>query len=194
VPQYPLDLAKADALLDAAGLKRDSNGVRLTLTNDPAPTGPLAQIAQHLRSNLQKVGVHLNIRSSDFGEFVNRVYTRRDFDTIFYSANAGPDPAIGTQRFYWSKNFKPGVAFSNAADYRNPEVDHLLETGQSEIDQAKRKEIYTRFQQQVQTDVARIPLVSPHTVTLNRREVLNFTGNQALYSNLANVALTKKSA
>jgi peptide/nickel transport system substrate-binding protein len=146
VPQYPLDLAKAEALLEAAGLKRNSDGVRLTLTNDPAPTGPLSQIAQHLRSNLQKIGVRLNIRSSDFGEFVNRVYTRREFDTIFYSANAGPDPAIGTQRFYWSKNFKPGVAFSNAADYRNAEVDQLLESGQTEIDPAKRRDTYTRFQ------------------------------------------------
>ena len=125
---------------------------------------------------------------------MNRVYTRRDFDTIFYSANAGPDPAIGTQRFYWSKNFKPGVAFSNAADYHNAEVDQLLESGQTEIDPAKRRDLYTRFQQQVQTDVARIPLVSPHTVTLTRREVLNFGGNQALYANLANVALARKSA
>ncbi|SAL55690.1 extracellular solute-binding protein [Caballeronia sordidicola] len=194
VPTYPLDLAKAEALLDAAGLKRDAKGVRLTLTNDPAPTGPLAPIAQHLRSNLQKIGVRLNIRSSDFGEFVNRVYTRRDFDTIIYSANAGPDPAIGTQRFYWSKNFKPGVAFSNAADYNSPEVDQLLESGQAEIDPARRRDIYNRFQQKVQTDVARIPLISPHVVTLARREVLNFGGNQALYANLANVALDKKPA
>jgi peptide/nickel transport system substrate-binding protein len=50
-------------------------------------------------------------------------------DTIFYSANAGPDPAIGIQRNYWSKNFKPGVALSNAADYRSPEADRLLEAG-----------------------------------------------------------------
>jgi peptide/nickel transport system substrate-binding protein len=194
VPTYPLDLAKAGALLDAAGLRRDAQGVRLTLTNDPAPTGPLAPMAQHLRSNLQKIGVRLNIRSSDFGEFVNRVYTRRDFDTVFYSANAGPDPAIGTQRFYWSKNFQPGVAFSNAADYRSPEVDRLLESAQTEIDPAKRRALYDQFQQVVQTDVARIPLVSPHTVTLAWRSVLNFGGNKALYSNFANVALTKKSA
>jgi peptide/nickel transport system substrate-binding protein len=194
VPRYPLDLAKAEALLEAAGLKRDAQGVRLTLTNDPAPTGPLAAISQHLRSNLQKVGVRLDIRSSDFGEFVNRVYTRRDFDTIIYAANAGPDPAIGTQRFYWSKNFRPGVAFSNAADYRNQEVDQLLESGQTEIDPVKRRATYDRFQQQVQTDVARIPLVSPHTVTISRREVLNFGGNQALYANFANLSLAKKTA
>jgi peptide/nickel transport system substrate-binding protein len=189
VPTYPLDLAKAEALLDAAGLKRNGDGVRLTVSNDPAPTGPLSSIAQHLRSNLQKIGVQLQIRSSDFGEFVNRVYTRRDFDTIFYSANAGPDPAIGIQRFYWSKNFKPGVAFSNAADYRNADADSLLERGQIETDPGRRRALYDELQRKVQTDLPRIPLIAPHTVTLARRNVANFRGNQALYSNLADVWL-----
>jgi peptide/nickel transport system substrate-binding protein len=194
VPTYPLDLAKAEALLEAAGLKRNAQGVRLTLSNDPAPTGPLALIAQHLRSNLDKIGVKLQIRSSDFGEFVNRVYTRRDFDTIFYSANAGPDPAIGIQRFYWSKNFQPGVAFSNAADYHSANVDHLLESAQVELDSQRRRALYDELQGVVQTDLPRIPLVAPHTVTLVRRNVLNFTGNQVFYSNFANVALAKGAA
>jgi peptide/nickel transport system substrate-binding protein len=191
VPTYPLDLAKAEALLEEAGLKRNAQGIRLTLSNDPAPTGPLASIAQHLRSNLDKIGVKLQIRSSDFGEFVNRVYTRRDFDTVIYNANAGPDPAIGIQRFYWSKNFKPGVAFSNAADYHNAHVDELLESGQIELDQHRRRTLYDELQRVVQTDLPRIPLVSPHTVTLVRRNVVNFTGNQTLYGNFANIALTK---
>jgi peptide/nickel transport system substrate-binding protein len=193
VPTYPLDLVKAEALLEAAGLKRNAQGIRLALSNDPNPTGPLPLIAQHLRSNLEKIGVKLQIRSSDFGEFVNRVYTRRDFDTIFYSANAGPDPAIGVQRFYWSKNFQPGVAFSNAADYRNTDVDRLLESGQVEIDPQKRRALYDDFQRRVQTDVPRIPLIAPHIVTLARPNVLNFTSNQALYDNFADVALVKGS-
>jgi peptide/nickel transport system substrate-binding protein len=191
VPTYTFDLVKAEALLEAAGLNRDAKGIRFVLSNDPNPTGPLPVIAQHLRSNLEKIGVKLQIRSSDFGEFVNRVYTRRDFDTIFYSANAGPDPAIGVQRFYWSKNFQPGVAFSNAADYRNTDVDRLLESGQVEIDPHKRRALYDEFQRVVQTDLPRIPLIAPHTVTLARRNVLNFTGNQGLYGNFANIALTK---
>jgi peptide/nickel transport system substrate-binding protein len=193
VPTYPLDLGKAETLFEAAGFKRNSQGIRLALSTDPAPTGPLALIAQHLRSNLDKIGVKLQIRSQDFGEFVNRVYTRRDFDTIFYSANAGPDPAIGIQRHYWSKNFKPGVAFSNAADYHNGDVDRLLEDGQIEVDFHKRRAIYDELQRIVQTDLPRIPLIAPQTVTLARRNVVNFTGNKALYDNFANVALMKTS-
>jgi peptide/nickel transport system substrate-binding protein len=191
VPIYEPDLAKAEALLEAAGLKRDAQGVRLVLNNDPAPTGPLDLIAQHLRSNLARIGVKLQIRTSDFGEFVNRVYTRRDFDTIIYGANAGPDPAIGIQRFYWSKNFKPGVAFSNAADYRSPRADQLLESGQVELDAGKRRALYDELQQLVQTDLPRIPLIAPYVVSLARNNVLNFTGNKVLYDNFADVALHK---
>jgi peptide/nickel transport system substrate-binding protein len=46
----------------------------------------------------------------------------------------------------------------------------------------------------VQTDVPRIPLIAPHIVTLARPNVLNFTSNQALYDNFADVALVKASA
>jgi len=161
VPRYAFDPGAARALLDAAGLKPDSRGLRLRLTHDPAPTGDaLQKSAFAIRDNLRKVGVDLVIRSSDFAGFIKRVYTDRDFDTSQYSASAGPDPAIGTQRFYWSKNFQPGVAFSNGAHYVNPQVDALLEQAQREVDPARRKALYAAFQQQVQRDLPRIPLVA----------------------------------
>ncbi|MES1161611.1 MAG: ABC transporter substrate-binding protein, partial [Rhizobacter sp.] len=49
VPHYTFDLARAEALLQEAGLPRNARGVRLSLVNEPAPTGPLLPIAQHLR-------------------------------------------------------------------------------------------------------------------------------------------------
>jgi peptide/nickel transport system substrate-binding protein len=104
--------------------------------------------------------VRLNLRNADAGEFVNRVYTRRDFDTSVYGATAGPDPAIGVQRIYWSKDFAPGVAFSNGAHYANPEVDGLLEAAQTELDPSRRRALYARFQEIVQADAVTLPLVS----------------------------------
>jgi peptide/nickel transport system substrate-binding protein len=86
------------------------------------------------------------------------------------------------------------VAFSNAADYHSANVDHLLESAQVELDSQRRRALYDELQGVVQTDLPRIPLVAPHTVTLVRRNVLNFTGNQVFYSNFANVALAKGAA
>ncbi len=37
---------------------------------------------------------------------------------MVYGATAGPDPAIGVKRIYWSKEFAPGVPFSDGAAER----------------------------------------------------------------------------
>jgi len=175
LPSYPFDLARAAALLDQAGLQPDSRGVRLALSCDPYPSPPLLQSAQYLRSNLRRIGVQLNVRQQDAGEFVNRIYTRRDFDTVIYGAAAGPDPAIGSQRFYWSKNFQPGIAFSNGAHYANREVDALLEAAQVELDPARRRALYLQFQQIVQRDAVTLPLVSYGLPVLSSRRLRDAT-------------------
>lgn len=172
LPRHAFDLARAEALLDAAGLRRDAQGTRLVLTNDQAPNAAQhAQIARYLRSNFARIGVRLDLRSQDFGEFVNRVFTRRDFDTAIYHNAAGPDPVIGIQRLYWSMNFKPGVAFSNGAHYANADVDAQLEQAQVEADPKKRRALYEAFQRQVMADLPRIPLVATRPLFMARREV-----------------------
>jgi peptide/nickel transport system substrate-binding protein len=174
-PRYPYDPHKAEDLLEQAGFKRDSRGTRLSLFNDPLQIGatPNLLTAQYLRNALGKVGVRLQVRSADFGEYVNRVFTRRDFDTTISSNTAGPDPAISIQRLYWSKAFKVGVSFSNAMHYSSPDIDALLEQGQVELDVARRRDIYNRFQRLAQTDLARLPLVATHPVVLARRGIVN---------------------
>ncbi len=174
-PRYPYDPHRAEELLDQAGFKRDARGTRFSIYNDPLQIGatPNLLTAQYLRNSLAKVGVHLQVRSEDFGEYVNRVFTRRDFDTTLSSNTAGPDPAISIQRLYWSKAFKVGVSFSNAMHYTNPELDRLLEQGRVELDVARRRDIYDRFQRLAQGDLARIPLVATHPTVLARREIEN---------------------
>jgi peptide/nickel transport system substrate-binding protein len=194
VPRYAFDLKRAEQLLEEAGLRRGAGGIRLTVTNDQAPTGPLPAVAQHLRSNLARIGVQLQLRTQDFGQFVNRVYTRRDFDTAFYSGNAGPDPAIGTQRFYWSKNIQPGVAFSNAEAYANPEVDRLLEAGQVETDPVKRRQLYVDFQRLVQTDLPRVPFVSTEALLVIDRRVGGLPPIDPVSGNLADAFLRPASS
>ncbi|KAF1023679.1 MAG: Oligopeptide-binding protein AppA [Paracidovorax wautersii] len=152
-PTLPkFDLQRAEALLDQAGLPRDAQGVRLTLNADPYTAPAAVQTARYLRANLARLGIQLNVRGQDTAQFINRIYTQRDFDLLIYIANPGPDPVIGLQRFFWSKNFQPGVPFSNGAHYDNPDVDRLLEQAQVETDAARRKALYTQFQQLVAQD------------------------------------------
>ncbi len=77
--------------------------------------------------------MRLQVRSQDFGEYVNRVFTRRDFDTTISSNTASPRSGDAIQRLYWSQAYRIGVSFSNAMHYQSPEVDRLLEQAQVEV-------------------------------------------------------------
>jgi peptide/nickel transport system substrate-binding protein len=192
LPQYPYDLERAKALLDAAGLKPDAQGVRLRITHDPAPTGDmLTKSGEYIRDSLRRIGIEMQLRASDFASFLKRVYTDRDFDTVQYMASSGPDPAIGTQRFYWSRNFEKGVAFSNGAHYANPRVDGLLQQAQSETDPARRRALYEDFQRIVQTDLPRIPLIAGAVVTIAHGSVRDFPDQAyGALENFAGVSIT----
>ena len=159
---------------DQAGLPRNAQGIRLTLNADPYTAPATIQTARYLRANLARLGIQLNVRGQDTAQFINRVYTQRDFDLLIYIANPGPDPVIGLQRFFWSKNFKPGVPFSNGAHYANPEVDRLLEAAQVEPDSARRQALYTQFQQLVAQDRVTQPLVWISSTLVSRRSVTGF--------------------
>lgn len=158
LPAYPFDLEKAKALLDEAGLKPGPDGVRLRIFLDSANSTANIRIGSAIRSTLAQVGIALHPRVADQGEYINRVYTRRDFDLSMTGGGTGRDPVIGIQRLYSSRNITKGVAFSNGAGYSNPRVDHLLDVAQVELDPAQRKAYYHEFQRIVMEDLPLIPL------------------------------------
>ncbi|WP_159996750.1 ABC transporter substrate-binding protein [Roseomonas sp. 18066] len=167
VPLYPYDPARARALLDEAGLAPDARGIRLSFTHDSLPYGEQYQrTGEYLRDALARIGIRVELRAQDYASYVRRIYTARDFDTANYLISVGPDPAIGAQRLYWSKGFAPGVAFSNATHYANPEVDRLLEAAQVEVDPVRRRALYAEFQRQAQDDLSQIPLIAIDQVTV----------------------------
>jgi len=193
VPSYPYDPDKAKALLDQAGFKPNAAGVRLSITHDPVPAGDsFARSAEFIRDALGKVGVKVQIRRQDFAGFLRRVYTEHDFDTIQFPANASPDPAIGSQRLYWSKNIQKGVAFSNGSHYASPQADKLLESAQSENDPAKRRALYVEFQKLVMNDLPRIPLIVLDEVAVASKRVHDYvTDDTGFYGNLASAYITQ---
>lgn len=176
VPSYPFDLAKAEEMLDAAGHPRGSDGVRFEVTMAPIPWGdePL-RTAEYIREQFRQIGVAMKIVTSDMGAFVKRVYTDRDFDMNIISGTSGPDPVIGVHRFYKSSSFSPGVAFSNGSGFRNEEVDALLDAAEAELDPAKRREQYKRFQQIVMEELPSLPFLAANRLTVANKRVHDHT-------------------
>jgi peptide/nickel transport system substrate-binding protein len=176
LPKYAPDPAKAEALLDEAGFPRGADGTRFSLNIDPTnPAGPYKQAAEYVAQALDKVGIKTTLRTQDFGAFVKRVYTDRDFDLALEGMSNLFDPTVGIQRLYWSKNFKPGVPFSNGAKYESPETDRLLEAAAVEVDPKKRFELFAEFQKQVVTDLPALDLVAPDSFTIADKRVHDHT-------------------
>jgi peptide/nickel transport system substrate-binding protein len=158
VERYPLDLKKAGALLDAAGLKGDGGGKRFAMTIDFLPNTPdnSQTIAEYLRPQLKKIGIEVTVRTSpDFPTWARRV-SMHDFDATMDGAFNYGDPVIGVHRTYLSSNIKPGVIWSNTQNYVNPKVDELLAQATVEKDVEKRRKLYAEFQRQVVADVPQV--------------------------------------
>jgi peptide/nickel transport system substrate-binding protein len=191
VPHYPFDPGRAESLLDEAGLKHGRDGTRLSFSLDPAPTSDRSiRLGEYIRGALGQIGIKVQLRSQDFAAFVKRAYTDRDFEVLLVGGQMGPDPAIGMQRFYWSKSFQKGVAFSNASHYASPESDRLLETAQAEPDLEKRRALYADFQRLVQTDLPRIPLITNGLPLLTSKRLSPIPDDaEGIYGNFADLKL-----
>jgi peptide/nickel transport system substrate-binding protein len=184
LPKYDYDPKKAEALLDEAGLKRGADGVRFKLMVDPTePEGIYQQAAEYIVQALNKVGIGATLRTEDFATFVKRVYDDRQFDLALEGMSNLFDPTVGIQRLYWSKNFKPGVPFSNGAHYNSAAADALLDAAAVEVDPKKRFEDFVKFQQQVVTDLPALDIVAPDSFLIFDKRVINHTTGAEGFAN-----------
>src|SRR5690606_19568641 len=97
VHQYKLDLDKAKKLLDDAGYKPDSDGVRFKMTIDMLPgTDSLSKnLAEYVRAQLKNIGVVAELRTSaDFPSWTQRM-AGHDFDMSTDIVWNWGDPVIG---------------------------------------------------------------------------------------------------
>jgi len=176
IPRYDFDPKKAEALLDAAGLPRGSDGTRFKVFHDYMPySEAYQQLGAYTRQALANIGIGVTLRAQDVPTWFKRTYTNRDFDFMSNGMSHSFDPTVGVQRLYWSKNFKPGVPFSNGSGYSNPEVDRLLESAAIESDPVKRRELFRAFQVIVATDLPDINLVTGANLTIANRRLRDHT-------------------
>ncbi len=153
VERYEFNIAKANKLLDEAGLKPGANGIRLALEIDSIPGGSDSKtIQEYLKPALAKIGIDGTVRvSPDFPTWARRISSQQ-FDMTLDSVWNWGDPVIGVHRTWLSSNIKPGVIWSNTQSYSNPKVDELLIAAGQEMNLAKRKALYKEMQKLVVDD------------------------------------------
>ena len=182
VQQYPLDAAKANALLDQAGLARAANGTRFKVTFVHA-TG-FAKYGEIMKADLAKVGVDVELAALEVNAANDRTFIKRDFDLGFASYCNGPDPEIGVRRMYVSSNIGP-VLFSNGAAYRNAKVDENFDKAVAAVEKADRAKAYFEIQGQVAKDLPYLGMIETEGYRAWQK---TFTGLYYWSGNLAEAA------
>lgn len=167
------DIKKAQALLDEAGLKPGPDGTRLKLRLIYNPFQE-RRAADFVRQSLGRIGIDAEIQNYDFATYVGKAYTERDWDITLEALANIFDPTVGVQRVYWSKNFKVGLPFSNAAHYVNPEVDRLLEAAAVEVDDEKRREQFLKMQEIIDADLPAIQFGANPQITVVADKVKDY--------------------
>lgn len=168
LPSYRYDPARANALLDEAGLRRGPDGIRARLTYVAATTQ--IQYAEVVRDNLREVGLDVTVVPFEFTAAAERVFVRKDFDLGFASYCNGPDPDIGVKRMYVSGNIQP-IPFSNGASYRNAQVDELFDRGARSLDLRERGRHYRAAQEIIARDVPYLWLVETFSYRAFNRDL-----------------------
>jgi peptide/nickel transport system substrate-binding protein len=194
VPQYAFDTKRAEQLLDQAGFPRQSNGIRFRISHDPSPSSEeYRHFGEYFKQAMRAIGVDVDLRVSDAGTYQRRIWTDNAFQTTSYGIFTMPDPTIGVQRVYWSKNIRKGVPYSNGSGYTSAEMDKLLEAGQTEPDPHKRREIFNRMQVLAMTDLPIIPIINRSHTSVYNEHLAHFTDDvEGVFGTFAAVTRTSK--
>jgi peptide/nickel transport system substrate-binding protein len=143
---YDYDPAKAKSLLKEAGI---SEGTPITLS---APSDPvMLRIDQLVEEQLDAVGLKVKLAPVANSESYARVVQRAiNFTPITWTQRGDPD---GLFYILFSSR-----GFANSTGYHNPDVDKLLESGRTTMDQSVRKQIYAEVKDHLMQDLPYIPL------------------------------------
>ena len=157
LPMPRFDRGEAERLLDAIGWKKEgdgpriargvagtSDGTRLAIDFVHFPT--FAKYGEVLRQQWGMVGVAVTLRPLDPAAFVPVVFKDRNFDTNVISYCQGPDPEIGVRRMYHSSQIGP-APFTNAAAFRNAQMDALFDEAGRTVERGKRAQVYRQIQE-----------------------------------------------
>jgi peptide/nickel transport system substrate-binding protein len=146
---YTFDKAKAESLLDGAGWAKGADGIRakggLKLKFDMITNAGNKQresMLQVMQQSWKDVGVEATPSLIQFPQLVSQIVNIRTFDMFLVGFNWSNDPDEAP--LYHSRNAVPGGF--NGADFKNDQVDSILDQALGTLDKAKRKQLYEQFQ------------------------------------------------
>lgn len=165
----PYDIDKAMSILDEAGWKdengdgirekspeEDTGSVNLEFTLHTANDAGLKKTAELLANQWKRVGVLLNIVTMDAAELQQSVIRSRSYELLLFGQITGMEPDLFPY-WYSTQTSSPGL---NLSEYKNKEVDTLIEEIRRETDKAARGGKLKELQEKIVEDMPAIFLFS----------------------------------
>jgi peptide/nickel transport system substrate-binding protein len=168
VPQYHLDIPRAEQLLDSAGFPLQKNGMRLHLTLKTSTDEQFRLIGAALQEQWRRVGVDLELRPLEFATLLSDAVKGNFQLNLLRWVGANNDPDI-FEFVYSSKRFPPDGA--NRGHYRNPRIDALTDQIRVEMDREKRKALCSETQKILADDLPYLPLWFTDVVSVHKRSL-----------------------
>ena len=146
---YTFDKSKAEQLLDGAGWAKGSDGTRAKgglklkftmITN--AGNKQRESMLQIMQQSWKDIGVEATPSLIQFPQLVSQIVSIRTFDLFLVGFNWSADPDEAP--LYHSRNAAPGGF--NGANFKNDQVDSILDQAVATLDKNKRKQLYEQFQ------------------------------------------------
>jgi peptide/nickel transport system substrate-binding protein len=188
----PYDPKKAEQLLDEAGWKvgsdgiRVKNGKRMRLKITTTTGNKLREmVEQVLLAQFKKLGIELyieNVPSSVlFGSWANDADRKKGrYDILMYTTGPGIDPQQQFDGYFNSKNIptaENGGSGYNYTRHRDAELDKWLNLAGSSTDMAERVMAYRKAQERVFQKVYHIYLYQRLTIHAFRNRVQGWKPN-----------------
>lgn len=136
---YPQHWERARQLLTEAGR---ASGLHFKIMV-PSDNLTLVTAAQNIQTQLRKAGVETGLEVLEPGVYGDRWY-KADFDAALASPNGYPDPDVMLTPYWHSTG-----EINRIANYRDAELDKLLEQGRATLEPEKRKPIYDQIQKKL---------------------------------------------
>ncbi len=170
VVHYDHNPAKARQLLDDAGYRPGSDGIRFHITMKTSTEESTRLLAAVMQQQLHDVGIALDIRSFEFATFYADVQkgSFQLFSLRWIGGNEDPDIF---ENVFDSHSFPPKR--QNRSFYSNPQVDALIADGRSTVDQEKRRADYFELQRIVAEDLPYINLWYLDNVLVHSKRLTN---------------------
>lgn len=172
--KYEFSIDKANALLDEAGWKKGSDGVRekggvkMSVVFQTSVNTLRQKEQQVIKDAFEKAGIKMELKSVDqtvffalgAGQLDNYPHFYTDLE-MYTNGPDSPDPQNWFLRFKSDQvpQKANGWAFSNVTRYQNPAMDDLYNKSRVELDPAKRTDLFIQMNDLSVNDFVEIPLV-----------------------------------